>query len=87
MVICHAISGVMSSFLAKDKKSTWSAWTTCHTVTVAFTTLSSQPEEIDPKRMIKLERFIIIMCSISCALIKLYEPRKQLFSQGSATIK
>jgi len=85
----HAISGcdTVSSFLGKGKKSAWSAWTACPAVTGAFATLSSQPEEVDPQSMAELERFIIVMYSRTCTLSRIDEARKELFTQGSATIE
>jgi len=57
MMMFHAISGcdTVSSFLGKGKKSAWSAWTVCPAVTGAFTTLISQPEEVDPQSMTEIE--------------------------------
>jgi hypothetical protein len=82
MMIFHAIGGCdsVSSFLGKEKKSVWSAWSACPAVTSAFTTLSSQPEEVDPQSMTELERFIIIMYGRTCTLSRVDEARKQLFT-------
>ena len=84
MMIFHAISGcdTVSSFLGKGKKSAWSAWTDCPAVTGAFTTLSSQPEEVDPQSMTGIQRCTTIMHSRTCTLSRVDEARKQLFTQA-----
>ncbi|KAK2153884.1 hypothetical protein LSH36_282g03051 [Paralvinella palmiformis] len=74
-------SFTVSSFLGNGKKSAWSAWTVCPAVTRAFTTLSLQPEDVDPQTMTELERFIIIIYS------RVDEARNKLSTQGSATIE
>jgi len=68
MMMLQAISGwaTMSSFLIKGKKSPWSAWTACPAVTGVFTTLPSQPEEVDSQTITHLERFIINMYIRTC---------------------
>jgi len=83
MMMFHAISGcdTVCSFLGKGKKSAWSAWTACPAVTGAFTTLSSQPEEIDTQSMTELKRFTIIMYSSgTCTLSRVDQAKKQLFT-------
>ena len=85
--MCHAISecDTVSSFLSKGKEFAWSAWNVCPVVIGASTTLSSQPEDVDPQSMTEIHRFITIMYSRTCTLSRVDEVRKQLFTQGSAT--
>ena len=56
-------------------------------VSGALTTLSSQPEDVDPQSINELERFIIVMYSRIRTLSRVDEARKQLFTQGFVTIE
>ena len=79
MMLFQAIT--TSSFLGKGKNTARSC---CHW---CLHYLYLKPEEVDPQSMAELERFIIIMFSRTCTLSRVDEARKQLFTEGSATIE
>ena len=73
---------MVSSFLRKGKKVSWTGLIGCFAVTGLFTTLSLQPEHVDPESMTELEKFIIVMYSNTCTLSRVDEVKKQLLNEG-----
>ena len=69
LMFFHAISGCdnLSSFLHRGKKSSWLAWFSCPSVTDAFLDLSMQPVDVSSETLEKIERFVVVMYSRTCA--------------------
>ena len=55
-------------------------------VTDIFLSLLSQPEEIIPEVLYKIEQFVVLMYSKTCALSRVNEARKELFAQSGYII-
>ena len=55
-------------------------------VTDIFLLLLSQPKEISPEVLHKIERFVVLMYSKTCTLSRVNEARKELFVQSGRSI-
>ena len=82
LIMFHALTGcdTVSSFRGRGKKTAWSAWMAYPAVTDTFLSLLSQPEEISPEVLHKIERFVVLMYSKTCTLSRVNESRKELFA-------
>ena len=55
-------------------------------VTDIFLSLLSQPEEISPEVLHKIERFVVLIYSKTCTLSRVNEARQELFAQSGRSI-
>ena len=88
LIMFHALTGcdTVSSFRGRGKKTAWSAWMAHPSATDAFESLLSQPEDLTPELIHKIERFVVLMYSKTCTLSRVNEARKELFTQFDRTI-
>ena len=79
------------AFPRPRKKSTWLAWSSCPSVTVAvtdaFLDLSQQPVDESSETLEKIERFIVVIYSRTCSASGVNDARKELYVQGSRTME
>ena len=89
LMLFHSLTGcdTVSRFLGRGKRSAWLAWIACSAVTDSFLTLASQLQEIESAALSQIAWFIIVMYSRTCPATSVDNARKQLFGQGSRTIK
>ena len=88
LLLFHALTGcdTVSSFRGRGKKTAWSAWMAHPAATDAFESLLSQPEDLTPELIHKIERFVVLMYSKTSTLSRVNEARKELFTQFGRTI-
>ena len=86
----HAITGcdTVSHFLGCGKKTAWSAWQSISDLTDTLVALTNHPQELSLQSecMQTLERFVVLMYSKGCGLVKVNEARLRLFTSGKKSL-
>ena len=70
------------------KKTAWSAWQSIPDLTDTLVALTNHPQELSlqSEYMQTLERFVVLMYSKNCGLVKVNEARLRLFTSGKKSL-
>ena len=85
----HAPTGCdsVSFFSGKGKRTAWDTWSVFPAVTDVLADLSSVPESIPDDYMPLIERFVVLLYSITSTALTVNEARQELFSEKSRAIE
>ena len=81
-------SHVVSHFLGCDKKTAWSAWQSIPGLTDTLLALTNHPQalSLQSQYIQTLERFVVLMYSKGCGLVKINEAGLRLFTSGKKSL-
>ena len=84
----HALSGcdMVYFFHGKGKKTAWATWKNLDAATVAFCSLGSTPQKIEPHFEL-IEQFIVLLYDHTTSHTFVNQARKDLFAQKGRTIE
>ena len=77
----------MSFFAGRGKKRAWDVWCVFPTVTQAFLSLASTPQQIPGASMAEIERFVVLLYDRTSELFQVNQARQQLFAKGTRTLE
>ena len=87
----HAVTGcdTVSHLLGCGKKTAWSAWHSIPGLTDTLVSLTSDPHSLSPQsqHMETLEKFVVVMYSKGCGVVRLNKARLRLFTSGKKTLE
>jgi len=78
----------LSHFLGRGNKTAWSPWQSIPDLTDTPVALTNHPQELSlqSEYMQTLERFVVLMYSKGCGLVKVNEVRLRLFASGKKSL-
>ena len=91
LLLFHAVTGcdTVSHFLGCGEKTVWAAWQSTPELTDTLVALTNNPQELSLQyqHMQTVERFVVVMYSKGCGLVKVNEARLRLFNSGKKSLE